>query len=270
VATTHRTSVRRLTNAPLVMVLCDVRFSPVLTLESHIADIQDSLRRNGYPGYERAAMQQLEFVVDGPPKFSTDTRWNFRSRDRKRVASLSTSSVTLQVTDYSDFESFLVDAETVIKTVQEIVQPALHERIGLRYVNAIENAGRDLARLFRETVLSFTAEELGVSSLLTAQHVIGKTDRGQVVLRMNQVENMPLLPLDLLSPEFPDLSRPRQGIHALLDIDGSDTETDEFAFDNIEERLWAIHEYTARGFWKSTTPSAHGEWGLVEDEGGAK
>jgi uncharacterized protein (TIGR04255 family) len=252
------------------MVLCDVRFSPVLTMENHIAAIQDVLRRTGYPGYDRAAMQQLEFLTDGPPKFSTDMRWFFRSKDRKRVASLSTSSVTLQVTDYSQFEFFLAALEPVISAVQDTVQPAFHERVGLRYVNAVENAGRNLDRLFRETVLSFTAEELGVSSLLTAQQAIGTTESGQIVLRMNQVENTPLLPLDLISQEFPELSRPREGVHALLDIDGSTTEHGEFSFRDIEARLWSIHDYTERGFWKSTTSTAHKEWGLVDDDKGVK
>lgn len=251
------------------MVLCDVRFSPVLTMENHIATIQDVLRRNGYPGYDRAAMQQLELVADGPPKFSSDTRWFFRSRDRDRVASLSTSSVTVQVTDYTQFESFLEILEPVIDAVQEVAAPEFHERIGLRYVNAIENAGK-LDQMFRETVLSFTAEDLGVSSLLTTQQAIGRTETGQIVFRMNQVEDTPLLPLDLISPEFPELSRPREGVHAILDIDGSETQYGDFTYEGIEARLWRIHESTERVFWKSTTPAAHKKWGLINADGGAK
>jgi uncharacterized protein (TIGR04255 family) len=266
VVITHRPSVRRLTRAPLVMVLCEVRFSPVLTMESHVPTIQDALRRCGFPGFERAVMQQIEFAPDGPPRFSADQRWFFRSKGRTRVASLSTSAVTLQATDYSQFESFLSSLELVLKSVQTVVQPAYYERIGLRYVNAIEDAGDSITRLFRENVLSFSADELGVTSLLTAQHVIGNTPNGQIVLRMNQVEDKPLLPLDLVSPEFPELSRPRNGVHAILDIDGSDTQSGDFLVEDLEARLWGIHEYTERGFWKSTTAAAHEEWGLVSDD----
>jgi uncharacterized protein (TIGR04255 family) len=232
-------------------------------MESHVPAIQEQLRRSGFPGFEQAVEHQFEFSPAAAPKLTTQNRWLFRRVDATQVVVLSTSSLILQVTEYSQFEDFVEAFEPTIATLADIVAPAYHERIGVRYINAVENAGTRMTELFRETVLSFTAEELGVESLLTAQQVVGKTPRGQIVVRMNQVEDAPLLPPDLINIAIPRLARPRDGVHAILDIDGADTTPGEFAFAPIEERLWEIHNYTERAFWQSTTDVAHKEWGLI-------
>lgn len=256
--------VRRLRADPLALVLCEVRFSPVLSIESHVPVIQEHLRKSGFPGFDRAVEHQFELVPSGPPRLTTHNRWIFRGVEKGQVVSLSTSAVNLQVVEYTKFEDFLEVLGPVIQSLADTAAPAFHDRIGIRYINAVENAGDRMSDFFHESVLSFSAEDLGVESLLTSQQLIGKTPRGQVVIRMNQVEDAPLLPPDLLGPVFPELARKRQGIHAILDIDGADMTRGRFALDDIEERLWDIHAYTELAFWRSTTDVAHREWGLEE------
>lgn len=258
----RRTNLRQLKAAPLALVLCEIRFSPVLAMEAHVPAIQEQLRQSGFPGFEQAIEHQFEF---GPsaPKLTTQKRWVFRRSDATQVIFLSTSTLSLQVAEYTSFEDFVAALEPVVDALTRIVAPAYHDRIGVRYINAVENAGARMTELFRETVLSFTADELGVESLLTAQQVVGKTAKGQVIVRMNQVENGPLLPPDLVSSAFPGLASTREGVHAILDIDGADTTPGEFGFSEVEDRLWDIHAYTERAFWQSTTDVAHKEWGLT-------
>lgn len=258
---------RRLKSDPLALVLCEIRFAPVLTMGTHVPAIQDLLRRADFPGFEETVEHQFEFGPAGGPKLVTQNRWLFKAADGSKTVTLSTSAVSLQVTQYSHFEHFVEVLEPIIEMLSSLVAPAYHERIGIRYVNSVENAGPRMTELFREAILSFTADELGVDTLLTAQQLVGRTPRGQIMVRMNQVENGPLIPADLALQGFPDLARPRDGIHAILDIDGADTTPGEFTFNAMERRLWDIHEYTERAFWRSTTEVAHKEWGLVAEHG---
>jgi uncharacterized protein (TIGR04255 family) len=248
-------------------VLCEIRFAPVLTMGTHVPDIQERLRQADYAGFEEAVEHQFEFGPAAGPKLVTQNRWLFKRADGTKTVTLSTSAVSLQVTQYSQFEDFVEALEPIVEMLSTLVAPAYHERIGLRYVNSVENAGARMTELFREAILSFTSDDLGVDTLLTAQQLVGRTARGQIIVRMNQVENGPLVPPDLLLPGFPDLARPREGVHAILDIDGADTTPGVFSFAAMEERLWDIHAYTERAFWRSTTDVAHKEWGLITENG---
>lgn len=257
---------RHLQAAPLVLVLCEIRFAPVLTIESKVPAIQDKLRMNGFPGFEQREEHTFEINPSVAPKLTSQIRWIFRSLDSETAITLTASSLTLQVEAYTRFEDFLDALRPLVETVADAISPAYHERIGMRYVNAVEAAGDRVTELFRENVLSFSPEELGVDSLLTTQQVVGKTPAGHINVRMSQLEDTPLLPPDLLSLVAPEMARPRAGIHAILDIDGVDLTRGEFDVAQIEERLWNIHDYTERAFWKSTTEKAHKEWGMIGEE----
>jgi uncharacterized protein (TIGR04255 family) len=119
-----------------------------------------------------------------------------------------------------------------------------------------------MSDFFNESVLSFSAEDLGVKSLLSNQQVLAETERGHLLIRMNQVQNAPLLPPDLNAPEFASLTAPRGGIHAILDIDSSDEGRGDFTFSALEERLWAVHKHASSAFWKSVTEKATTLWGM--------
>jgi uncharacterized protein (TIGR04255 family) len=257
-----------LTNSPLVLTLCEIRFSPVLAMEQHVPAIQEHLRTNGFPDYTVTTQQQIQFGGEGGVLLQPSVRWSFTSADKTRVLTLTTSSIALQVTDYRTFEDFLESLRLVVDVLKSEIQPGYADRIGLRYVDPLENVGADLTPFFTEAVTTFRPEQLDVKSLLSSQQILARTDVGQLLIRMNQVENTPILPPDLLTPDFPALNVPRSGIHAILDIDSSDESRTEFEFDVIEARLWAVHGPASAGFWNSVTDHAKQQWGMVLEEEG--
>lgn len=254
-----------LEHSPLVLTLCEIRFSPVLAIDQHVTAIQDHLRINGFPDYSVATQQQIQFGGGGV-QLQPSLRWSFASADKKRVMTLTTSSIALQVTDYRTFEDFQEPLRLVVDVLSREVQPSYADRIGLRYVDAVVNVGPDLTEIFTEAVTTFRPQELGVKSLLSSQQILARTAAGQLLIRMNQVENTPIIPPDLLTPDFPQLGDAKPGIHAILDIDSSDESRTAFDFDVIEPRLWSVHGSASTAFWKSVRPEAMKKWGLVPSD----
>ncbi|CAM5396882.1 TIGR04255 family protein [Leifsonia shinshuensis] len=257
---------RKLENSPLIAVLTEVRFAPILTIQEFIPTIQDRLRRTGFPGFSSSTVHQFQIGPNGQPSLQAVPRWVFTSKDNSQILSLTAEGISLQTTAYDDFEAFLLLIKDALEVVSGVIEPSYADRIGLRYVDAVPNIGKRLSQYFNETVLSFTAEELGVISLLFSQHIVAKTEVGHLQIRMNQVENVPLLPPDLITPELASVAVPREGVHAILDIDSSDESRSDFVWAVIEQRLWAVHSHASSAFWKSITKEARDAWGEIATE----
>ncbi|TFB71899.1 TIGR04255 family protein [Cryobacterium glaciale] len=253
----------KLENSPLILVLCEIRFAPVLAIEKFVPDIQEQLRLRGFPGYKASSLQQIQLSAQGP-SFQEIPRWVFTSQDGSQILTLTTESVSLQVTKYHDFEAFLELLHVAVDVIASVVKPMFAGRVGLRYVDAVVNIDTQDGEYFDRAVLSFEPKDLGVISLLSSQQVLARTHVGQLTIRMNQVQNSPLLPPDLQSPELDQLSSVQVGVHAILDIDSSDEGQSDFTPAALQERLWAVHVPANSAFWKSITPYAKEKWGMTE------
>ena len=51
----------KLERSPLVFVLSQVRFPAVLKIEDHVPDIQEALRKLGFPRYSKEDIQRFSF-----------------------------------------------------------------------------------------------------------------------------------------------------------------------------------------------------------------
>jgi uncharacterized protein (TIGR04255 family) len=260
-ATKRTEKKRKLANAPLILALAEVKFAPVLAMSNSIPEIQETLRRSGFPGFVSSILHQIQVGAAEGPSFQAAPRWVFSSEDGQQFFTLGTDSLSVQVLNYDDFETFVDTLRVGLVAVANIVQPSYAGRVGLRYVDAVPDVGSDLSGFFNESVLSFTADELGVESLLTSQQVLAKTLHGHLLIRMNQVQDAPLMPAELATPELASLSAPKPGIHAVLDIDSSDDRRGPFSFEDLEQRLWGVHKPASAAFWKAVTAHAIDTWG---------
>ncbi|WP_312180834.1 TIGR04255 family protein [Arthrobacter sp.] len=256
---------RKLERSPLVVVLTEIRFAPILTMASFVPAIQDELRRQGYPGFTASAIQQFQFSMAGSePVIQSTPRWVFTSKDNDEIVSLTYEAISMQTTSYDDFEAFLEGVRKVVAVIESIAAPSFADRVGLRYVDAVPNIGDSMADYFNETVLTFSAADLGVNSILFNQHIIAATDKGHLQIRMSQVEDAPLLPPDLNTPELAPIAAARTGVHAIFDVDSADETRSDFTWETLEERLWGVHQHASSAFWKSITPQARKTWGEHE------
>lgn len=134
----HRPDVQ-LENAPLVEVICQVRFPPILRiLREEPSEFQERVRRR-FP--ELQIEQGVAISLSGgaggmPPSVETPPKlYRFRSADGHTVVSLALDFFAVSSQAYSHWHDFAGDLALAANAVREIYEPAYAARIGLRYVN---------------------------------------------------------------------------------------------------------------------------------------
>jgi uncharacterized protein (TIGR04255 family) len=123
---------KHLSKAPLQLALAQVRFAPIFAVEepARMAEFQTRLGRryllqspSGEPGAGSAA----------------DPIYLFRDQERAWTVSLSPGSLGLEAKTYHDFDDFVNELARVLSDAAEIFEPQTEIRLGVRYVNRIED-----------------------------------------------------------------------------------------------------------------------------------
>lgn len=216
-----------LSKQPLVLVLGQVRFSPVRKLASYIPAIQEEFRRHGFPLEREGKVQQLTITPTGVQVIEQE-RWEYRTRDERWSITVLHDSVILQTTAYERFEGFAAPLEQAVRTVLEKTEQSqfgLVERIGLRYVDLIRpRAGEDYREYLRPGFHGVADEAFRARSHRLHVESIGHTAVGDIegtmIIRVVQNDQGFDLPPDLLggAPQRELQTRPGDLI-TLLDMD---------------------------------------------------
>ena len=137
----------KLKRPPLILCLAQVRFGAVLKMSTFVDDIQDFLRKHGFPRYQKQQVQQINLnpLQPGQPGFLVEqsSRWLFSSGDNRSAVILTNDFVVYETNDYDVFATFKSKAIEIVKKLKEIVDISIAERIGLRYVDLIRPAQID-------------------------------------------------------------------------------------------------------------------------------
>jgi uncharacterized protein (TIGR04255 family) len=239
-----------LSKQPLVLVLCQIRFSPVRQMAQYIPAIQEAFRRNGYPLETAGKIQQLLLTPAGP-QMAEQERWEYRTKDEGRSVLVVQDSVTLQTTSYKRFEDFAEQLRFVLDTVLTKTESSTHgviQRIGLRYVDLIRpEAGRD-HRFFLTPGFHGLADDVfekGTHRLYVQS--VGKTmvsgTHGAMLVRVLQSDEGTDLPPDLAFGAPKHEVRAKAGeLVTFVDMDHS--VTGNFAADTelVVEKLYQLHD----------------------------
>jgi len=124
--------------APLVQVICQLRYPSILKVEQTPADFQDRIRGR-FPLFERAhgpSLDQLPAEIAQIIGAQT-LNYLFLTEDRLTTLSLSPDAIALSTRAYSRWEEFRALLEVCLSAFTEIYRPAFYSRIGLRYINRI-------------------------------------------------------------------------------------------------------------------------------------
>ncbi len=236
-----------LSRQPLVLVLCQVRFSPILQIDKFIPDIQESFRQFGFP-FQRVGRVQLFNLGPGataPVQVSEQDRWEYRTRDETWSVLVASDNVVLQSTAYDRFEIFAEQLQHAVSTVLSVTDHdrlGVIQRIGLRYIDVIRpRQDEDFRAYLRAGLhgLEDTVYVAGTHHLLL--HSAGLTRvgtglHGNMNVRISQNRKGELLPPDLVAgaPSFSFQVLPNE-LLTLIDIDHSI----EGKFDPDTE--WIVH-----------------------------
>ncbi len=132
-----------LTKAPLVRVIAQVRFPPILSIEKKefVGSFQEAIR-DKYPILQPEKTQGFILDPQGNVQSLTQVAWRFVDITGSWRVSLSPNFVALETTTYSSRSNFLERLENIVTALNENFDPKIIERFGLRYVDRL--VGQDL------------------------------------------------------------------------------------------------------------------------------
>ena len=141
---------------PLLLVLCQVRFSPVRQMERYIPAIQDEFRRTGFPIEQAGKVQQVTFGPgdSAPVELIEQHRWEYRNREETWSILVTQDSVILQTTAYIRFEEFAERLKFAVDTVlaeSEQDRLGVIHRGGLRYIDVVRPSAAKGLRFYGST-----------------------------------------------------------------------------------------------------------------------
>jgi len=130
---------------PLVAVIAQLRFHPILKVPDRISDFQEAVRQR-FPGFTEATTRDFNFQ----PPFGIELRegkeFQFRSTSGLSSLTLGTGALALEARRHTSRADFFAGFEVAVAALEAVYSPINPIRLGLRYVNSIdlESIGRDL------------------------------------------------------------------------------------------------------------------------------
>jgi uncharacterized protein (TIGR04255 family) len=106
---------KRLRNAPIYHALAGVRFNAILPMEQYVPSIQDSLRKLGFPDYERAVVATVNISLApageasaAVPAVQQLVRHQFLNQAKTSGFALENRSLVFSTTDYDTINRFSI------------------------------------------------------------------------------------------------------------------------------------------------------------------
>lgn len=229
-----------LPRAPLVRVLCQLRFPTVLSIGSQefVAPFQEQLRKL----YPVLRQEQTEGFVVGPNGFApakAETAWRFSDLNGTWRVSLAPTFLALETTKYASRGEFMDRLREVVLAAKQHVEPAAVDRLGLRYVDRVrDEAMTRLPQLLRPQVLGAVGGEL------TAQMSHCVTESAFEVGAAQMLARWGYLPAQVTMD--PNVMEPIDSASWILDLDmfSKPGETMPFNPDEVVTKVGAYAERT--------------------------
>jgi uncharacterized protein (TIGR04255 family) len=154
------------TDPPLVLALCQIRFSTMLnvTQAAAVSAFQQAII-DDYPVMAQAHEQSISFQVAGNLAFeqasvqakSGTVTWQFKDIENTWTVVLTPDFLTLETRAYNDFSDFLNRLEKLVGALAKTIRPLVGLRIGLRYVDEIRPGHSEWKRVIRPELLGALA-----------------------------------------------------------------------------------------------------------------
>lgn len=263
-----------LASAPVYYALVQIRFEPVASMAKYVNELQDRLRKSGFPLYETEQTHALSFFsaqngdltvppVGVPmPMANTTPIWYFTSSDRSRGYVLSNDFVTFQVTKYEGHELFFKELLAGFQLVNEVVSLGNITRVGMRYLDAIiPKEEESIKDYLHSSVLGI---EFGTDWLGGSWESAYKTKHGLLIAKVYRAANAPVgTPIDLQikNLQLPERFRSNTPVrHAVMDLDHYSDGTLPPDTKALAESLNYLHEGVSDFFKALVTEHALERW----------
>lgn len=262
---------RKLKNAPVYYVLAQVRFNTVALLDRYVPDLQDSLRKAGYPDFNKAVLATISMDLGGGgaqvvPALESHARYQFLNASRTSGFLLDQSSLSFQTTDYDVFEPFSEALLSGIEILHKNVELSFSERLGLRYFDAVcPREGETLSQYLIPSMLSLS-DQIGDRNLIHASSET-KTQKGKVFLLgrvtiLNQPTVGVAFPQELqpIALQVTEKFRGISGLYGIIDTDSWIEGREKFDLGEIKKSLISLRDEVRFSFGQMATPHALNVW----------
>ena len=174
---------------PLVEVVCQLRFSPILKIvHQEPVEFQDEIRSQ-YPLFERVQPlppDLLNIAQQIGVSLNSDLALSFKSEDLKWHLSITKDFISLSTSSYEKYEHFKKRFENAIRIFDRVYRPSFYTRVGIRYRDLIIRSKLGIQdKQWSELISRKVASELYDSELSPSiqsfiKHLILSMDNGQV------------------------------------------------------------------------------------------
>jgi uncharacterized protein (TIGR04255 family) len=165
-----------------------VRFAAVYAVEqpAAVADFQAGL------GARYVARQPLHpEAPSGQAAPGDGSVWLFEDGEREWTVSLTSDSLALEAVAYLDFDDFAAELAAILDTLHGVFEPRRETRLGVRYVNRIEDdriAKRGISFVVNEQLTGPVGGDLGDDLLSSLCEMRFSEKEGQMAIRHGLVE----------------------------------------------------------------------------------
>ncbi|MEI1376587.1 TIGR04255 family protein [Nostoc sp. UHCC 0926] len=152
-----------LKDAPLVRVIAQVRFAPILSIEKKdfVGSFQEAIREK-YPILQPEQTQSFAISPQGLVPIAPQVTWRFVDTTNSwnwRV-SLAPNFVALETTSYLSRSDFLKRLENILIALNESFHPTSIERSGLRYIDRVVGQNfKDISSLVKPEIAGMMAAD---------------------------------------------------------------------------------------------------------------
>jgi|GEM_PF-2557989 uncharacterized protein (TIGR04255 family) len=128
----------KLSKAPVTYVLAQIKFSSIEDIANRIPALQDKIRGD-FPHYQQVNIQSIQLREGQQPAATTLIQWHFLDKEKQTGIILDKQTLTIQTSCYEQFQPLLNRFKAVASQFHEILKFSLFTRLGLRYINLIED-----------------------------------------------------------------------------------------------------------------------------------
>jgi len=247
-----------------------VNIGPIMSMDKYIPELQEQIRKD-FPDSKKLTVQALSFAPN-TPQIKPVEKWFFTDKQQTTGIIIDESNFFIHTTNYLTFEDLITKFMDALNKFNLVVGGFTYSRLGLRYVNFINDSDSNVNEKFLGFNLSDKndIDDLYISNSETFQ----KTKTGAVRVRAstfndkNEYNNIhSCMPPDLIEvtkrllvPK--DVERLFDSKFTILDIDHYTTtdKLDDFSDINILDKFTSLHYVIDVIFKSAVTNAAIKEW----------
>jgi uncharacterized protein (TIGR04255 family) len=255
-------------NAPLALVLAQVRFDPEVDTEyMKVADRLKAALGDSFPAMK--AVRQVKFVFGNASGQASESRANedevgreLRSDDNRSALRLQDGVMTYTTSLYKDSQHFLAEWRFMLDCLCAAGGVKV-QRLGLRYVDFIIPSVGKMPEVYLKDGFGHSTDVFGgTAQTAFMSHEFTRED-GAMRVQYGRGFAPPSLPPDLdgsvlLPPVL--LEKYTEGPSAVLDIDRWRTDSRRLQSEEIAEEFQRLRDDICKSFSRIITPEAEAEW----------